>query len=161
MTEPERFGVVEFDDQNKAVSIEEKPKMPKSNFAMTGLYFYDNKVIEIAKQVQPSKRGELEITDIIQKYIEKDELYVEDFGRGFAWLDTGTHGSLMSANHFVQVIEQRQGFKIACLEELGYRNGWITKEKLIKIVVSLGNTPYGNYVKMIAEQYDHLESICK
>jgi glucose-1-phosphate thymidylyltransferase len=152
VTEPERFGVVEFDDQNKAVSIEEKPKMPKSNFAVTGLYFYDNKVIEIAKQVQPSKRGELEITDIIQKYIEKDELYVEDFGRGFAWLDTGTHDSLMSASHFVQVIEQRQGFKIACLEELGYRNGWITKEKLMKIVVSLGNTPYGNYVKMIAEQ---------
>ena len=152
VTEPERFGVVEFDDQNKAVSIEEKPKMPQSNFAVTGLYFYDNKVIEIAKQVQPSKRGELEITDIIQKYIEKDELYVEDFGRGFAWLDTGTHDSLMSASHFVQVIEKRQGFKIACLEELGYRNGWITKEKLMKIVVSLGNTPYGNYVKMIAEQ---------
>ena len=152
VTEPERFGVVEFDDQNKAVSIEEKPKMPKSNFAVTGLYFYDNKVIEIAKQVQPSKRDELEITDIIQKYFEKDELYVEDFGRGFAWLDTGTHDSLMSASHFVQVIEQRQGFKIACLEELGYRNGWIKKEKLMKIVVSLGNTPYGNYVKMIAEQ---------
>ncbi len=152
VTEPERFGVVEFDDQNKAVSIEEKPKMPKSNFAVTGLYFYDNKVIEIAKQVQPSKRGELEITDIIQKYIEKDELYVEDFGRGFAWLDTGTHDSLMSAGQFVQVIEERQGLKIACLEELGYRNGWITKEKLMKISVSLGNSPYGNYVKMIAEQ---------
>ena len=150
--EPERFGVVEFDDQNKAVSIEEKPQMPKSNFAVTGLYFYDNKVIEIAKQVQPSTRGELEITDIIQKYIEKDELYVEDFGRGFAWLDTGTCDSLMSASHFVQVIEQRQGFKIACLEELGYRNGWITKEKLMKIVDSLGNTPYRNYVKMITEQ---------
>ena len=152
VTEPEHFGVVEFDDQNKAVSIEEKPKMPKSNFAVTGLYFYDNKVIEIAKQVQPSKRGELEITDIIQKYIEKDELYVEDFGRGFAWLDTGTHDSLMSASHFVQVIEQRQGFKIACLEELGYRNGWTTKTKLMEIAVSLGETPYGNYVKMIAEQ---------
>ena len=109
VSEPERFGVVEFDNQNKAVSIEEKPKMPKSNFAMTGLYFYDNKVIEIAKQVQPSKRGELEITDTIQKYIVKDDLYVEDFGRGFAWLDTGTHDSLMSASHFVQVIEQRQG----------------------------------------------------
>ena len=98
------------------------------------------------------QRGELEITDIIQKYIEKDELYVEDFGRGFAWLDTGTHDSLMSASHFVQVIEQRQGFKIACLEELGYRNGWITKERMMMNVDSLGDTPYGNYVKMIAEQ---------
>ena len=141
---------MEFDDQNKAVSIEEKPKMPKSNFAVTGLYFYDNKVIEIAKQVQPSKRGELEITDIIQKYIEKDELYVEDFGRGFAWLDTGTHDSLMSASHFVQVIEQRQGFKIACLEELGYRNGWISKEKLMEIAVILDNTPYGKYLNLVA-----------
>ena len=143
---------MEFDDQNKAVSIEEKPKIPKSNLAVTGLYFYDNKVIEIAKQVQPSKRGELEITDIIQKYIEKDELYVEDFGRGFAWLDTGTHESLISAGQFVQVIEERQGLKIACLEELGYRNGWTTKTKLMEIAVSLGETPYGNYVKMIAEQ---------
>jgi glucose-1-phosphate thymidylyltransferase len=152
VSDPERFGVVEFDDQNKAFSIEEKPKMPKSNFAVTGLYFFDNKVIEFAKNVKPSKRGELEITDIIQKYIEKDELYVEDFGRGFAWLDTGTHKSLMAAGQFVQVIEERQGLKISCLEELGYRNGWITKEKLMKIVVSLGNTPYGNYMKMIAEQ---------
>ena len=148
--EPERFGVVEFDDQNKAVSIEEKPKMPKSNFAVTGLYFYDNKVIEIAKQVQPSKRGELEITDIIQKYIEKDEIYVEDFGRGFAWLDTGTNESLMSAGQFVQVIEERQGLKIACLEELGYRNGWISKEKLIEIANILDNSPYGKYLKFVA-----------
>jgi glucose-1-phosphate thymidylyltransferase len=153
VSDPERFGVVEFDDQNKAISIEEKPDNPRSNFAVTGLYFFDNKVIEFAKNVKPSKRGELEITDIIQKYIETDELYVEDFGRGFAWLDTGTHKSLMAAGQFVQVIEERQGLKIACLEELGYRNGWITKEKLMKIVVSLGNTPYGNYVKMIAEQY--------
>jgi len=152
VTDPERFGVVEFDSDNKVVSIEEKPAKPRSNFAVTGLYFFDNKVIEFAKNVKPSKRGELEITDIIQKYIEKDELYVEDFGRGFAWLDTGTHKSLMAAGQFVQVIEERQGLKIACLEELGYRNGWITKEKLMKIVVSLGNTPYGNYVKMIAEQ---------
>ena len=150
VTEPERFGVVEFDDQNKAVSIEEKPKMPKSNFAVTGLYFYDNKVIEIAKQVQPSQRGELEITDIIQKYLEEDELYVEDFGRGFAWLDTGTHESLMSAGQFVQVIEARQGLKIACLEELGYRNGWISKDKLMEIAVILDNTPYGKYLNLIA-----------
>jgi len=152
VTDPERFGVMEFDSDYKVVSIEEKPAKPRSNFAVTGLYFFDNKVIEFAKNVKPSKRGELEITDIIQKYIEKDELYVEDFGRGFAWLDTGTHKSLMAAGQFVQVIEERQGLKIACLEELGYRNGWITKEKLMKIVVSLGNTPYGNYVKMIAEQ---------
>jgi glucose-1-phosphate thymidylyltransferase len=142
--------VVEFDDQNKAVSIEEKPKMPKSNFAVTGLYFYDNKVIEIAKQVQPSKRGELEITDIIQKYIEKDELYVEDFGRGFAWLDTGTHESLISAGQFMQVIEERQGLKIACLEELGYRNGWISREKLNEIADSLGETAYGKYLNLVA-----------
>jgi len=150
VTEPERFGVVEFDDQNKAVSIEEKPKRPKSNFAVTGLYFYDNKVIEIAKQVQPSKRDELEITDIIQKYLEEDELYVEDFGRGFAWLDTGTHESLMTAGQFVQVIEARQGLKIACLEELGYRNGWISREKLIE-VASLSKTPYEDYLKLIAD----------
>ena len=149
VSEPERFGVVEFDDQNKAVSIEEKPKMPKSNFAVTGLYFYDNKVIEIAKQVQPSKRGELEITDIIQKYIETDKLYVEYFGRGFAWLDTGTHKSLMAAGQFVQVIEERQGLKIACLEELGYRNGWISREKLIEVAL-LGKTPYEDYLKLIA-----------
>ena len=141
---------MEVDDQNKAVSIEEKPKMPKSNFAVTGLYFYDNKVIEIAKQVQPSKRGELEITDIIQKYIEKDEIYVEDFGRGFAWLDTGTNESLMSAGQFVQVIEERQGLKIACLEELGYRNGWISKEKLIEIANILDNSTYGKYLKFVA-----------
>ena len=150
VSEPERFGVVEFEDKNKAVSIEEKPKIPKSNFAVTGLYFYDNKVIEIAKQVQPSKRGELEITDIIQKYIEKDELYVEDFGRGFAWLDTGTHKSLMAAGQFVQVIEERQGLKIACLEELGYRNGWISREKLNEIAASLGETAYGKYLNLVA-----------
>ena len=152
VTDPERFGVVEFDSDNKVVSIEEKPDKPRSNFAVTGLYFFDNKVIEFAKNVKPSKRGELEITDVIQQYFKKGELFAEDFGRGFAWLDTGTHKSLMAAGQFVQVIEERQGLKIACLEELGYRNGWITKEKLMKIVVSLGNTPYGNYVKMIAEQ---------
>ena len=152
VTDPERFGVVEFDSDNKVVSIEEKPDKPRSNFAVTGLYFFDNKVIEFAKNVKPSERGELEITDVIQQYFEKGELFAENFGRGFAWLDTGTHKSLMAAGQFVQVIEERQGLKIACLEELGYRNGWITKEKLMKIVVSLGNTPYGNYVKMIAEQ---------
>ena len=152
VTDPERFGVVEFDSDNKVVSIEEKPDKPRSNFAVTGLYFFNNKVIEFAKNVKPSKRDELEITDVIQQYFEKGELFAEYFGRGFAWLDTGTHDSLMAAGQFVQVIEERQGLKIACLEELGYRNGWITKEKLMKIFVSLGNTHYGNYVKMIAEQ---------
>jgi len=152
VTDPERFGVVEFDSDYKVVSIEEKPAKPRSNFAVTGLYFFDNKVVEFAKNVKPSKRGELEITDVIQQYFEKGELFAEDFGRGFAWLDTGTHKSLMAAGQFVQVIEERQGLKISCLEELGYRTVWITKEKLMKIVVSLGSTPYRNYVKMIAEQ---------
>ena len=149
VTDPERFGVVEFDSDNKVVSIEEKPAKPRSNFAVTGLYFFDNKVIEFAKNVKPSKRGELEITDVIQQYFEKDELYVEDFGRGFAWLDTGTHKSLMAAGQFVQVIEERQGLKIACLEELGYRNGWISREKLIEVAL-LGKTPYEDYLKLIA-----------
>ena len=154
VTDPRNFGVVQFDDKQKAISIEEKPKKPKSNFAITGLYFFDNKVKDYAKKVLPSKRGELEITDVIQKYLEQEELYVEDFGRGFAWLDTGTHESLMSAGQFVQVIEQRQGFKIACLEELGYRNGWISNEKLLKITSSLEKTPYGDYVKMISKHSD-------
>jgi len=150
VTDPERFGVVEFDSENKVVSIEEKPAIPRSNFAVTGLYFFDNKVIEFAKNVKPSKRGELEITDVIKQYFEKGELFAEDFGRGFAWLDTGTHKSLMAAGQFVQVIEERQGLKIACLEELAYRNGWISKEKLMEIAVILGNTPYGKYLNMVA-----------
>ena len=150
VTDAERFGVVEFDSENKVVSIEEKPAKPRSNFAITGLYFFDNKVIEFANNVKPSKRGELEITDVIQQYFKKGELFAEDFGRGFAWLDTGTHESLMAAGQFVQVIEERQGLKIACLEELGYRNGWISKEKLMEIAVILGNTPYGKYLNMVA-----------
>ena len=150
VTDPERFGVVEFDSDNKVVSIEEKPAKPRSNFAVTGLYFFDNKVIEFAKNVKPSKRGELEITDVIQQYFEKGELFAEDFGRGFAWLDTGTHKSLMAAGQFVQVIEERQGLKIACLEELGYRNGWISREKLIEVAL-LGKTPYEDYLKLIAD----------
>ena len=150
VTDPERFGVVEFDSENKVVSIEEKPAKPRSNFAITGLYFFDNKVIEFAKNVKPSKRGELEITDLIQQYFEKGELFAEDFGRGFAWLDTGTHESLMAAGQFVQVIEERQGLKIACLEELGYRNGWISREQLIEIAVSFKETSYGSYLTRIA-----------
>jgi len=152
VTDPERFGVIEFNDQQIAISIEEKPEKPKSNYAVTGLYFFDNTVIEIAKKVNPSKRGELEITDVIQQYLKTGELFVEKFGRGFAWLDTGSCDSLMSASHFIQVIEQRQGFKIACLEEIGYRNGWIKKEQLMEIAVLLEKTPYGNYVKLITEQ---------
>jgi len=151
VTDPKNFGVVEFNEKQKAISIKEKPKKPKSNFAITGLYFFDNNVKSLAKNVQPSKRGELEITDLIQKYLDEGDLYVEDFGRGFAWLDTGTHENLMSAGQFVQVLEKRQGFKIACLEEVGYRNGWISKNKLMQIASKLGETPYGNYVKMIAE----------
>ena len=144
--------MIEFNDQQIAISIEEKPEKPKSNYAVTGLYFFDNTVIEIAKKVNPSKRGELEITDVIQQYLKTGELFVEKFGRGFAWLDTGSCDSLMSASHFIQVIEQRQGFKIACLEEIGYRNGWIKKEQLMEIAVLLEKTPYGNYVKLITEQ---------
>ena len=149
VTEPERFGVVEFDSDNKVVSIEEKPAKPRSNFAVTGLYFFDSKVVEFAKNVKPSKRGELEITDVIQQYFEKGELFAQNFGRGFAWLDTGTHKSLMAAGQFVQMIEERQGLKIACLEELGYRNGWISREKLIEVAL-LGKTPYEDYLKLIA-----------
>ena len=150
VTDPERFGVMEFDSDYKVVSIEEKPAKPRSNFAVTGLYFFDNKVIEFAKHVKPSKRGELEIADVIQQYFEKGELFAEDFGRGFAWLDTGTNESLMSAGQFVQVIEERQGLKIACLEELGYRNGWISREQLIEIAVSFKETSYGSYLTRIA-----------
>jgi len=151
VTDPERFGIVEFDSNQRAISIEEKPVIPKSNYAVTGLYFYDNKVIEYAKQVKPSKRGELEITTINQMYLENNELNVEELGRGFAWLDTGTYDCMMEAGHFVQVIERRQGLKIACLEEIGYRNGWITSDRLLVIAKSLAKTSYGNYLSHIAE----------
>jgi len=148
--DPERYGVVEFDGDNKVVSITEKPDKPKSNFAVTGLYFYDNNVIEYSKQVLPSERGELEITSVNQMYLDNGMLRAEDLGRGFAWLDTGTHESLIDAGHFVQVIENRQGLKIACLEELAYRNGWITREKLLEIATLLKKTNYGEYLKNIA-----------
>lgn len=144
--DPERFGVVEFDDNFNAISIEEKPKHPKSNWAVTGLYFYDNQVVDIAKRVKPSDRGELEITSINQQYLNQGSLKVEQLGRGFAWLDTGTHDSLLEASQFVQTVEKRQGFKIACLEEIAYNQGWLSKEDIKSIGNSLSKTGYGNYL---------------
>ena len=148
--DPERFGVVDFNELGEVVSIEEKPINPKSNYAVTGLYFYDNRVVEIAKKIEPSARGELEITDINKAYLESGDLRVQLLGRGFAWLDTGTHDSLLEAGQFVQTIEHRQGLKVACLEEIGFNKGWISKKELLQIARSLEKTNYGQYLKSIA-----------
>ena len=144
--DPERFGVVEFDEHKRAISLEEKPKQPKSNFAVTGLYFYDNDVIQIAKEVKPSDRGELEITTVNQMYLERGDLSVELLGRGFAWLDTGTHASLLEAAQFVETLEKRQGYKVACLEEIALNNGWLSKEQVLKIGQSMSKNDYGQYI---------------
>ncbi|WP_421866028.1 glucose-1-phosphate thymidylyltransferase RfbA [Motiliproteus sp.] len=155
--DPERFGVVEFDHDMRAVSLEEKPAQPKSNYAVTGLYFYDNDVIEIAKQVKPSERGELEITSVNQAYLERGDLQVELLGRGFAWLDTGTYESLLEAGMFVQTIEKRQGFKIACLEEIAFNNGWLSGCFIHEVGASMSKNSYGQYLLSLKERKNELD----
>lgn len=150
--DPERFGIVEFDPQMRAISIEEKPKVPRSNYAVTGLYFYDNDVVEIAKKVKPSIRGELEITSVNQVYLERGKLNVELLGRGFAWLDAGTYESLLDAANFVQMVEKRQGFKVACLEEIAWRKGWLSTDQLLDVAKQCANNSYGKFlIKIVAE----------
>lgn len=150
---PEQYGVVELDDTGRARSIEEKPRQPKSNIAVTGLYFYDNDVVEIAAGVKPSARGEIEITDVNNAYLERGDLYVEVLGRGFAWLDTGTHSSLVEASHFVQILEQRQGLRIACPEEIALRQGYISLQAFEKAAARNGKSSYGEYLRSVAHSY--------
>ena len=159
VSDPERYGVAEFDRQGNCLSIEEKPKQPKSNYAVVGLYFYPNKVVEVAKHIKPSARGELEITTVNQEFLKDGELKVQVFGRGFAWLDTGTHDSLSEASTFVEVIEKRQGLKIACLEGIAYRNGWITEEKMRELAQPMLKNQYGQYLlKVIEEKKAEIDS---
>ena len=155
VNDPERYGVAEFDRNGNCLSIEEKPQHPKSNYAVVGLYFYPNKVVNIAKNIKPSARGELEITAVNQKFLEDGELKVQTLGRGFAWLDTGTHDSLAEASIFVEVIEKRQGLKIACLEGIAYRNGWISKEKMLELAQPMIKNQYGQYLLKVIEEIEH------
>lgn len=155
VNDPERYGVAEFDKNGNCLSIEEKPQHPKSNYAVVGLYFYPNKVVNIAKNIKPSARGELEITAVNQKFLEDGELKVQTLGRGFAWLDTGTHDSLAEASIFVEVIEKRQGLKIACLEGIAYRNGWISKEKMLELAQPMIKNQYGQYLLKVIEEIEH------
>ena len=152
VSDPSRFGVVEFDDKGNTLSLEEKPKHPKSNYAVTGLYYYDNDVIDIAKNITPSYRGELEITDVNLAYLKNGNLKVEDFGRGFAWLDMGTHDSLLEAGQFIRTIEKQQGLKIACLEEIAYSNGWINHQEILNIADKMIDTQYGEYLLQIIKR---------
>lgn len=152
VNDPERFGIVEFDKSGKVISVEEKPQKPKSNYAIIGLYFYDNKVVEYAKKVKPSHRGELEITDINRMYLEAGNLNVELLGRGFAWLDTGTFDSMADANNFIRIVEERQNIKIAALEEIAFRNSWIDKKRLLEIAERYGKSPYGEHLKRVSEE---------
>lgn len=152
VSNPHRYGVAEFDADGRCISIEEKPAEPKSNYAVVGLYFYPNKVVEVARNVKPSKRGELEITSVNQHFLEEGSLMVETFGRGFAWLDTGTHDSLSEASTFIEVIEKRQGLKVACLEAIAYENGWISAERLLELAAPMARNPYGQYLIKLAER---------
>jgi glucose-1-phosphate thymidylyltransferase, short form len=152
VNDPGRFGVVDFDDRGKVVSIEEKPALPKTNYAVTGLYFYDNRIVDIAKSIQPSPRGELEITDVNKAYLDQGDLHVEILGRGFSWLDSGTHESLLEAAQFIETIEKRQSLKIACLEEISFQKGYITREQLLNLAEPMMKNEYGKYLAMIADQ---------